>query len=163
MKVSSPSFFPIRLHLISSETSAASFQKAPKPNAALRTGDPAHFGTESQGCILIPMIKSYLFLAASIVLNAGSYIFYKQSSQNAGRQVLATLLLVAGLVIGAANATLYTKSLQRISLNTAYPIFSAASLILITIISVLVFGEAISFRKILGIVVLTVGVVLVTI
>ena len=106
-------------------------------------------------------MKYFLFLACSILLNAGSYVFYKQSSLDSKRQVLSAVLLLIGLAIGAANAALYTKSLSGISLNTAYPIFSAGSLILVTAISVVFFGEALSIQKIIGIVVLTVGVVLV--
>ena len=107
------------------------------------------------------MVRYYIFLASSVALNATSYVFYKQSSLNSQRQILSLILLTAGLILGAANATLYTKSLSGIPLNTAYPIFSAGSLILVSIISVLMFGESMSIQKIVGIVILTVGVVLV--
>lgn len=107
------------------------------------------------------MIKYYIFLTSSLALNATSYVFYKQSSLNSHRQILSVILLTAGLILGAANATLYTKSLSGIPLSTAYPIFSAGSLILVSIISVMMFGETMSIQKIVGIVVLTVGVVLV--
>lgn len=73
------------------------------------------------------------------------------------------MLLVAGLLLGAVNAALYTKSLKGISLNTAYPVFSAGSLVLVVIVSIFLFGETVSIYKMLGILVLVGGVVLVSI
>jgi small multidrug resistance pump len=106
----------------------------------------------------------YIFLLSfAVVLNAGASIFYKYSSQNSENQIFSMVLLSLGLFIGAINAILYTKSLKGINLNTAYPIFSAGSLILVTIVSIFVFKEAISIQKIIGVFILTAGVVLVSI
>jgi multidrug transporter EmrE-like cation transporter len=104
-----------------------------------------------------------IFLTFAVVLNAGSSVFYKYSSLNSEKKVLSIILLSLGLLIGAINAILFAESLKGIKLNTAYPIFSAGSLILITIVSIFIFREAITFQKILGIFILTVGVILVSI
>jgi small multidrug resistance pump len=104
-----------------------------------------------------------ILLTFAVILNAGSSVFYKYSSQNSEKQLLSIILLSIGLLIGAINATLYTKSLKGINLNTAYPIFSAGSLILVTIVSFFIFKESISVQKILGVFVLIAGVVLVSI
>lgn len=106
-------------------------------------------------------MRHFIFLAAAILLNSASYVFYKYSSLNTANRLASVLLLLAGLVLGAANATLYTRSLKGLSLNTAYPIFSALSLVLVTILSLAVFGEAISARKLLGLAILVVGVLVV--
>jgi multidrug transporter EmrE-like cation transporter len=103
-----------------------------------------------------------ILLIFAVVLNAGSSIFYKFSSQNSEKQIISIILLISGLTLGAINATLYTKSLKGINLNTAYPIFSAGSLILVTLISLIIFKETMSIQKIIGIIVLTIGVVLVS-
>ena len=108
-------------------------------------------------------MKYSMFLIFAFVLNAGSSVFYKYSSMNSDRKILSIVLLTSGLVIGAINATLYTKSLKGINLNTAYPIFSAGSLILVTIISFIIFKEVISIQKILGLSLLISGVILVSI
>jgi multidrug transporter EmrE-like cation transporter len=102
------------------------------------------------------------FLAAAVVLNAGSSLFYKYSSLSGANKTLSALLLAAGLSLGAINAVLYTKSLGGINLNTAYPVFSACSLILVSVLALLVFGEEFSLRKVAGIAVLAAGVALVS-
>jgi multidrug transporter EmrE-like cation transporter len=102
------------------------------------------------------------FLAAAVVLNAGSSLLYKYSSLNGADRTLSAILLAAGLGLGAVNAVLYTKSLGGIKLNTAYPIFSASSLALVALLSLLVFGEALAARKIAGMAILLIGVVVVS-
>ena len=100
------------------------------------------------------------FLATAILLNAGSSVFYKLSSQSNGR--IAFLLFLAGISLGGVNAFFYTKSLNRIQLEVAYPVFSAGSIILVTLASILLFSEAFSMRQAFGIVAVLVGIVLVT-
>jgi multidrug transporter EmrE-like cation transporter len=102
-----------------------------------------------------------IFLVFSFTLNAGSYVFYKYSSNNSGKRVISSILLLSGLMIGALNAFFYTKSLKGIKLSIAYPVFSAASIFLVSLISVVLFKEIISTRKAIGIGVILVGVVLV--
>jgi multidrug transporter EmrE-like cation transporter len=109
------------------------------------------------------MTKYLMLLTFAVILNAGSSVFYKFSSLNSEKQILSIFLMSLGLFIGAINAVLYTYSLKGISLNTAYPIFSAGSLILVTLISIFIFNEVITIQKITGIIMLTVGVVLVSI
>lgn len=101
-----------------------------------------------------------VFLATAILLNAGSSVFYKLSSQSNGR--IAFLLFLAGITLGGVNAFFYTKSLNRIRLEVAYPVFSAGSIILVTLASVLIFSEAFSTRQAFGILAVLVGIVLVT-
>jgi spermidine export protein MdtJ len=103
-----------------------------------------------------------IMLATAFVLNAGSSLLYKLSSLNAADQRLGSLLLVAGLGLGAVNAFLYTRSLAGIKLNVAYPIFSAGSLLLVSLVSLCVFGEGFSLQKLTGMGTLIVGVVLIS-
>jgi Membrane transporters of cations and cationic drugs len=107
-------------------------------------------------------MKYYIFLIISFLLNACSYIFYKYSSINAANRILSWSLLITGLVFGAANATFYTKSLKGIDLNVAYPIFSAFSIILVTLVAVVIFKETLSLQKGLGIIIIIAGVIIVT-
>ena len=107
-------------------------------------------------------MKYNIFLVTAFILNSVSYVFYKYSSVNSGRRTISIVLLISGLIIGALNVVFYTKSLKGINLNTAYPVFSAGSLILITIISILIFKEIMSLQKLPGIFVLVIGVVLVS-
>jgi small multidrug resistance pump len=108
-------------------------------------------------------MKYYVLLSLAVVCNATSYIFYKYSSINSSLRKLSIGLLLIGLLFGAINSTAYTKSLKGISLNTAYPIFSAGSIILVTLISIILFHETISTQKIIGIGVLIIGVIIVSV
>jgi len=104
-----------------------------------------------------------VFLGIAVILNAGSSFFYKYSSLNTEKRTLSIILLLLGLGLGAINAILYTKSLMGIKLNTAYPVFAAGSLVLVSMISLVVFHETFSIQKIVGICLLIGGVVVVSI
>ena len=108
------------------------------------------------------MLKYAGFLVASFSLNAASYVFYKYSSINSAKKNLSLVLLVCGLLIGAMNAFFYTKSLKGINLNIAYPVFSAFSIILVSVISIVLFREGINIQKIIGICVIVSGVIIIT-
>ncbi len=108
-------------------------------------------------------MRYIVLLFIAVLLNAGSSLFYKYSSLNTENRILSIVLLLSGLGLGAINAVLYTKSLKGIRLNTAYPVFSAGSLILVALASLVVFKEAFSVQKILGIALLVVGVVVVSV
>ena len=105
-------------------------------------------------------ITPFIFLAAAILLNAGSSMLYKWSAESTGRIALAFFL--AGITLGGVNAFFYTKSLNRIHLNVAYPVFSASSIVLVAVASLLVFSETYSLKQALGIVAVLAGIVLVT-
>lgn len=108
------------------------------------------------------MTNYIFFLMFAVLLNAGSNVFYKYSSLNSQQKMLSLVLITLGLLLGGVNAVFYTRSLKGISLNIAYPIFSAGSIILVTLISILVFRESITVLKIVGISVITVGVILIS-
>jgi multidrug transporter EmrE-like cation transporter len=107
-------------------------------------------------------MRYILMLTSAFVLNAGSSLLYKLSSLNVADKKLGALLLVAGLILGAANALLYTRTLEGIKLNVAYPIFSAGSLLLVSLISLCVFNEGFSLQKLTGMGTLIAGVVLIS-
>jgi len=102
-------------------------------------------------------------LAAAFVLNAGSSLLYKLSSLNAADKRLGALLLLAGLGLGAANALLYTRSLEGMKLNVAYPIFSAGSLLLVSLASRFALNEGFSIVRLVGMGTLIAGAVLVSV
>ena len=74
----------------------------------------------------------------------------------------SVLLLVIGLLFGGINAVLYTKSLHRIPLSIAYPVFSAGSIILISLASLFFFREKLNIKQVLGIFTIMAGIVLVS-
>lgn len=103
---------------------------------------------------------SVVFLATAILLNSGSSVFYKWSSQRGG--VVSMLLFAIGVALGGVNAFFYTRSLAHIRLDIAYPVFSAGSILLVTLASILVFAEAFTVRQGIGVAIVLVGIALVT-
>jgi multidrug transporter EmrE-like cation transporter len=101
----------------------------------------------------------FLLLFGAVVFNTGSGVLYKTSSLSSNRN-MAVALLSLGLLLGAVNAVLYTKSLKGLRLNVAYPIFSTASIVLLSVLSVPFFGENMTNRNALGILVVCVGIFL---
>ncbi len=102
-------------------------------------------------------------LIFAVLLNGGSNVFYKYSSVHSEQRMLSLALIGVGLLLGALNAVFYTRSLKGISLNIAYPIFSAGSIILVTLVSILIFKESMTLLKTVGIGVITLGVILVSV
>jgi len=109
------------------------------------------------------MNRYTFFLIFAVLLNAGSNVFYKYSSLNSHQKLLSLVLITLGLLLGGVNAVFYTRSLKGISLNIAYPIFSAGSIILVTLVSILIFRESVTALKIVGISIICLGVVLVSV
>jgi multidrug transporter EmrE-like cation transporter len=106
------------------------------------------------------MNKYMLCLAAAVIVNAASNVLYKSASLAGDRRASAGFM-IAGLLLGIVNVVLYTASLRGIKLNIAYPIFSAASIVLVFLASFILYKEAISAKNIVGVLAITLGIGLV--
>ncbi len=101
----------------------------------------------------------YLFLSVSIVFNIVANGFFKSASVMAsGRQ--KWILFGVGLFIGLLNTLSYLKSLETLKLSVAYAVFGALSTIGIAVLSLLYFHEDLSMQKMLGLGVISVGLLL---
>lgn len=102
---------------------------------------------------------NYLALIGVNLIYASTSIFTKMSS----RQEMMSwpyLLWVAGAVIVmGVYAVLWQQVIKRMPLSTAY-MFKGTSLIFILLISVLLFGEAITLNNIIGSAIIVLGIVL---
>lgn len=105
------------------------------------------------------MFLAVLYLLFAIVFNSAASAFFKASAIKEPQKLL---FLFSGLILGAINAIFYTKSLSKISLNIAYPIFSAGSIIFIAIISFAIFKETMNFKQIMGALLLLIGIFLIS-
>ena len=94
------------------------------------------------------MSVAHFELAGAVLLNASSYTIYK-AIVGAEPRIWWPLFL-AGLLLGAANAYLFTQSLRAIPLSIAFPVFSGVSFLAITLISALFFGEPVRIATLLG-------------
>jgi multidrug transporter EmrE-like cation transporter len=103
----------------------------------------------------------YTFLAFAVLFNSLAYLIFKYISGRPSN-LLWYSMFSGGLLLGVINTYLFTKSLKNLNLGIAYPIFSAASITLIVLISVLIFNEKISSINVIGALVIIVGIVLLT-
>jgi small multidrug resistance pump len=67
-----------------------------------------------------------------------------------------------GLILGVINTFLFTRTIKLIELSVAYPVFSGACFALISLVSMMAFGEPLRRMNILGLLLVVVGIVLVT-
>jgi small multidrug resistance pump len=108
------------------------------------------------------MTISLMFLFLAIIFNTLASTFFKYSSLQKDTNTLSIILLVSGLFFGAINALFYTRSLKTIDLSIAYTIFSAGSIILITMVSLILFKESLTVPKAVGIGIICFGMYLVS-
>lgn len=119
------------------------------------------------------MIHLWL-LAASVVLNVCGQVSIKQSILNyqhlAGGDVyfgaatalpiLTSPLTLLGLVLYAVSAIFWISALSRVELSYAYPLL-AVGYVLVGVFAWKLWGEAFGVQKIIGTLVVAVGVILV--
>ena len=96
-------------------------------------------------------------LVLAIIFNSIANGFFKAGAEIQDLTLRKGMLIGLGLLIGLANTVCYIKALEKIELSVAYPLFSAASIILIAAISFLFFREGISLQKAAGLVTICVG------
>jgi multidrug transporter EmrE-like cation transporter len=104
---------------------------------------------------------STVLLAVGVVLNTVSNVLFKSGAGIQELTLRKGILIGSGLLVGLLGTLFYIKSLEKIDLATAFPAFSAATIVLIALVSLFVFQETISFQKWAGLVVLCVGLALV--
>ena len=100
------------------------------------------------------------FLSLAVVFNVVANSLFKVSSGIPEWTLRKGWILALGLFIGLANTLSFVKSLERLQLGVAYPAFSAASIVLIALVSLVVFREGITPRQWLGLGTLCVGMLL---
>ena len=102
----------------------------------------------------------YFFLSLSVAFNLGSYILYKAISSRTNDAVWF-ILFSLGLALGAVNTFFFTKALKTMNLSIAYPIFSAACIALMVVVSILFFHEKVSTLNVVGFFVVAAGIAMV--
>jgi multidrug transporter EmrE-like cation transporter len=112
--------------------------------------------------VLLILIETLLAVSAQLLLRHGAM---RLQGQVLGAEFLLeplrNLPILGGLVLHGASFYLYIYILSRLRLNVLYPVATGASLVLITILSVVLLKEAISLPQAIGIVTIMVGIVLV--
>ncbi len=108
------------------------------------------------------MSKFLVFLVLAIVFNAGANIMMKsgvisqpvKTGEGFINFVMSYLLnwqLMTGLTFFGVALIFYTKALEKYNLSIAYPMMTSCGLIIVTLWSLLVFGEKLSYFQFGGI------------
>ena len=98
-----------------------------------------------------------VFLTLSILFNAVANSFFRVAAAIPDLSLRKATLLGVGLFIGLANTLCFVKALERLDLGTSYAVFSAGSITLIALISILLFREGLSIQKAAGLLTICVG------
>ena len=103
----------------------------------------------------------YIILAIAVLINTTAFIIFKKLAGQVSQTRWVFLFLLT-ILFAVINNLLFTKSLKELGLGVVYPLFSAASITLITIVSAMFFGEKFSTVNIVGFFVIVAGIVMVT-
>ena len=102
----------------------------------------------------------FFFLILSIVFNITANGFFKTASLHEAGQAKWVLFGV-GLLVGLLNTLAYLKALETMKLGIAYAIFAALSTLGIAFLSLLFFHESISMQKLIGLLVISGGLLMI--
>jgi len=104
---------------------------------------------------------NYVYLSLAVAFNVAAYAVFKAIAAKAHDPTWFGLF-AAGLALGGINTLFFTLAMRSLRLSTAYPIFSGASITLVVLLSVLVFGERLSPANVTGAALVAVGIALLT-
>lgn len=102
-------------------------------------------------------MSGYVFLILAIVANSIGNVLFKAGAKIEEFTPRKGLLLGLGLAVGLVNTLAFIKSLESLELGIAFPLFSAASIVLIAGASSLLLHEPVSAQKAVGLAILCVG------
>lgn len=97
---------------------------------------------------------------ANALLKAGSTAIAGGISESSLTQALTNPYIISGVLLFALNIVCYTIALSRLPLSLAYPAMVIGGLLIVTTVSVLVFGESLSYLQAGGLALVVFGVVL---
>lgn len=114
----------------------------------------------------------------ALCLNAGANMLMKLGSSkletalatlDEGAGIVEKLILYAlnpflmiGIIMFALNVLFYIEALKKLNLSIAYPIMMSGGVIIITIFSIFYLKEALNSMQMLGITLITAGIILLT-
>lgn len=107
------------------------------------------------------LIALVLNAAANALLKAGSASVRGDLSAATLLQMAANPYLVGGVILFALNVLCYVVALSKLPLSMAYPVMVIGGLLIVTSVSVLVFGESLSNIQAAGLALVVFGTVLI--
>ncbi|OOF19755.1 MULTISPECIES: multidrug efflux SMR transporter [unclassified Salinivibrio] len=112
----------------------------------------------------------WLILILGVTSNASASALIKMAvssplrklSVNDPLSILTNVPLLAGVALYGLAFVLYAAALHYLPLNIAHPVLTSGSIALVSLISVVAFGEKLAISSMLGIGLILVGVVVLT-
>lgn len=120
------------------------------------------------------IMKNYLLIIVSVLLNASAQLFIKRGMITIGSVTLSAngvsslalkaitnMPIIMGMLAYAVSILLWMIVLSRVNVSIAYP-FLSIGYIFTAILAFFLFNEPFTVQKILGILIICVGVILLT-
>lgn len=112
----------------------------------------------------------WVILIVGIVSNASASVFVKMAmmpprkfpSSSDPMAALSNWPFLLGLVFYGFAFVLYSAALSRLPLNVAHPLLTAGAVVAVSVCSYVIFDEPVYWTTIMGILLVTAGVVLIT-
>lgn len=100
-------------------------------------------------------------LILAVAFNVSHNLLFKLSALLVGRPWLQWSVWAAALSLGAVNAFFFSRALHHLPLNLAFPVFSAASVTMVIVLSRFLYGEPLPAMRVVGALVAVLGITLV--
>lgn len=104
---------------------------------------------------------AFLFLVLAGVNSTVGNMLLKKGAMHDGINIFyfsVNLYMVSGIFFYAVNVLLFSLALKSIPVSIGYPILAALGSVLLVICSSYIFDEAITLNKMLGILIIIVGI-----
>ena len=112
--------------------------------------------------VTLILIETALVVVAQLILRHGATKLQVDTlSMSIVVDSVKSVWIMSGLALHGISFFLYVYILTKLRLNVFYPIATGASLVLITILSVVVLNERLTVLQIVGLSIIMVGMVLV--
>ena len=112
--------------------------------------------------VTLIVIETLLVVVAQLMLRHGALkLEMPMLSSSIILETVQNVWIMSGLALHGVSFFLYVIILSRLRLNVFYPIATSASLVLITVLSVLILKEKMTAVQSVGIFIIMVGMVLV--
>lgn len=112
---------------------------------------------------------TFLLVVFGIVSNAVASVLIKYAmmperkvSISEPLSIILNIPLWAGLLLYGIAFVLYALTLQRLPLNVTHPVLTCGAISMVAVLSVILFGESFTTTKIIGVVLVAIGVILIS-
>lgn len=109
-------------------------------------------------------MAAWLWLAFAIVGSSGGNVLMKYASQQVGKgfDVYLSLPFIFGAALFGGGLVCYMRAIETIPLALAYPTVVGTSIVVITAMAILLFGERVNTEHVIGVLLIFSGLYLLT-